>query len=167
MAAEKSLSTIEKMIFLKSVEIFEHAAIEELGRIAALTEEIRFESGETIYQEGSPVDAIYIILQGRAAVLNAGKIVREVGEDADYEAKSHGRGVRVTGGEAVWVEGVPELLRRAIENVVRNAARFTAEGTNVEVGKKMLAASGLALTMADDMGDGARKVVALARGEKP
>jgi len=39
-----------------------------------------------------------------------------------------------------------------------------AEGTNVEIGKKMLADSGLALTMADDMGDGARKAVALARG---
>ena len=42
-----------------------------------------------------------------------------------------------------------------------------AEGTNVEVGKKMLADSGLPLTMADDMGDGARKVVALAKGERP
>ncbi len=41
-----------------------------------------------------------------------------------------------------------------------------AEGTNVELGKKMLAESGLALTMADDMGEGARKVVALARGAR-
>ena len=39
-----------------------------------------------------------------------------------------------------------------------------AEGTNVEVGKKMLAESGLALTMADDMGDGAKKAVAFAKG---
>ncbi|MGH7388191.1 MAG: ADP-forming succinate--CoA ligase subunit beta [Candidatus Rokuibacteriota bacterium] len=38
-----------------------------------------------------------------------------------------------------------------------------AEGTNVEQGKKMLAESGLALVMADDMGDGARKAVELAR----
>ena len=38
------------------------------------------------------------------------------------------------------------------------------EGTNVELGKKMLAESGLHLTTADDMGDGARKAVALARG---
>jgi succinyl-CoA synthetase beta subunit len=37
------------------------------------------------------------------------------------------------------------------------------EGTNVELGKKMLAESGLALTTADDMDDGARKAVALAR----
>jgi succinyl-CoA synthetase beta subunit len=40
-----------------------------------------------------------------------------------------------------------------------------AEGTNVEQGKKMLADSGLALTMADDMADGATKAVALARSE--
>src|SRR4030081_625277 len=39
-----------------------------------------------------------------------------------------------------------------------------AEGTNVEPGKKMQADSGLALVMADDMGEGAKKVVDLARG---
>jgi succinyl-CoA synthetase beta subunit len=38
------------------------------------------------------------------------------------------------------------------------------EGTNVELGKQMLAESGLNFTTADDMGEGARKVVALARG---
>src|SRR5712691_5322756 len=38
------------------------------------------------------------------------------------------------------------------------------DGTNVELGRKMLAESGLHLTNADDMGDGARKAVALARG---
>jgi succinyl-CoA synthetase beta subunit len=38
------------------------------------------------------------------------------------------------------------------------------EGTNVELGKKMLAESGLNFTPADDMGAGAAAVVALARG---
>jgi succinyl-CoA synthetase beta subunit len=37
------------------------------------------------------------------------------------------------------------------------------EGTNVELGRRMLAESGLALTNANDMGDGAKKAVALAR----
>ena len=40
------------------------------------------------------------------------------------------------------------------------------EGTNVELGRKMLAESGLALTTAIDMGDGAQKVVELARGAR-
>jgi succinyl-CoA synthetase beta subunit len=39
------------------------------------------------------------------------------------------------------------------------------EGTNVELGKKMLRESGLALTAADDMADGAKKIVALAGGK--
>jgi succinyl-CoA synthetase beta subunit len=38
------------------------------------------------------------------------------------------------------------------------------EGTNVELGRQMLAESGLPLTSAADMGDGAKKAVALARG---
>jgi len=38
------------------------------------------------------------------------------------------------------------------------------EGTNVELGKKLLAESGLQLVTADDMDAGARTVVALARG---
>jgi succinyl-CoA synthetase beta subunit len=37
------------------------------------------------------------------------------------------------------------------------------EGTNVELGKKMLAESGLSLITAEDMADGARKAVALAK----
>src|SRR6266850_252267 len=41
-----------------------------------------------------------------------------------------------------------------------------AEGTNVEQGKKMLADSGLPLIMAADMAEGAKKAVALAKGQK-
>jgi succinyl-CoA synthetase beta subunit len=37
------------------------------------------------------------------------------------------------------------------------------EGTNVELGRKMLGESGLNFTSAADMGDGAQKVVQLAR----
>jgi len=40
------------------------------------------------------------------------------------------------------------------------------EGTNVELGKKMLSESGLALTTAGDMADGAQKIVALVSGGK-
>ncbi len=40
------------------------------------------------------------------------------------------------------------------------------EGTNVELGKKMLAESGLNFTSADDMGGGAATVVALARSAR-
>jgi succinyl-CoA synthetase beta subunit len=37
------------------------------------------------------------------------------------------------------------------------------EGTNVEAGRKILKESGLKITPADDMADGAKKIVELAR----
>ncbi|HRC56741.1 MAG TPA: succinate--CoA ligase subunit beta, partial [Kofleriaceae bacterium] len=40
------------------------------------------------------------------------------------------------------------------------------EGTNVELGKKMLAESGLNIIAASDMADGAQKAVAAAGGSK-
>ena len=35
--------------------------------------------------------------------------------------------------EPVTVDGDPELLRRAVENVIRNAIRYSPEGTAVEI----------------------------------
>jgi len=80
MAGERRLSTLEKVLFLKSVDLFEHAVIEELGRIAELTQEIGIEVGETIFREGDPVDAIYLVLNGRVVVERNGVKVHEVGE---------------------------------------------------------------------------------------
>ena len=78
MMEQRRLATIEKVIFLKSVDIFSHATVEELGRVAALTEEVHFEPGETIFRQGEPTDAIYLILAGRVAVESNGRVVREV-----------------------------------------------------------------------------------------
>jgi CRP-like cAMP-binding protein len=77
---QETLTAIEKVIFLKSMDIFKHATIEELGGVAALTEEVHFEPGETIYREGEPVDAIYFVLKGSVAVERNGQSIRQVGE---------------------------------------------------------------------------------------
>ena len=69
MNTEKKLTTIEKVLFLKSVDIFEHATVEQLGRIAGLTEEVHFEPGETIFNEGELGDAFYVLLSDRVSNL--------------------------------------------------------------------------------------------------
>ena len=63
-------------------------------------------------------------------------IVREVVEDAAFEAKSRGRGVEVAETCDAVMLGDPELLHSAVENVVRNAVRHTSEGTAVAVGMR-------------------------------
>jgi two-component system sensor histidine kinase CpxA len=68
-----------------------------------------------------------------AETVDLAVIVRGVAEDANFEARARGRRVRLTACEACKLAGVPALLRSAVENVVRNAIRYTAEDTEVEV----------------------------------
>ncbi|MBV9867352.1 MAG: HAMP domain-containing protein [Abitibacteriaceae bacterium] len=65
--------------------------------------------------------------------VNLAQLVQEVAADADFEARSNGRGVRVAVSQECWTAGNAELLRSAVENVVRNAIRYTKEDTTVEV----------------------------------
>ncbi len=60
-------------------------------------------------------------------------LVREVAEDADFEARSANRSVNVVECEECETEGTPALLRSAFENVVRNAVRHAPEGTGVKI----------------------------------
>jgi two-component system sensor histidine kinase CpxA len=60
-------------------------------------------------------------------------LLREVADDADFEARSINRVVQVVSTDNCSISGVEELLRSAVENVVRNAVRYTPEGTAVEV----------------------------------
>ena len=65
--------------------------------------------------------------------VNLAELVREVAEDADYEARGQNRTVQVVSSDSCSIKGVEELLRSAVENVIRNAVRYTPEGTAVEV----------------------------------
>lgn len=60
-------------------------------------------------------------------------LVQGVAEDADFEARDRDRSVKVVAHEAMATRGVPGLIRSAVENVVRNAVRYTAAGTQVEI----------------------------------
>ncbi|MCB9854984.1 MAG: HAMP domain-containing protein [Phycisphaerales bacterium] len=59
--------------------------------------------------------------------------LRSIVEDANFEAARRNRSVRIVECQPCLVEGIQSVLRRAIENVVRNAVRYTADGTTVEV----------------------------------
>jgi ATP:ADP antiporter, AAA family len=74
------LTSIDKVIFLKSVDIFAHLTIEQLGRIAGLTTEVRFHPNESIVREAEPIDAVYLLLSGRVALEKGGQKTREIGE---------------------------------------------------------------------------------------
>lgn len=84
--------------------------------------------------------------------LQLDELLENIVADADFEARAHGREVRLQVQQAVSLTGDPVLLRAAIENVVRNAVRHTAENSSVEV---TLVAQGPAVVVSVcDRGDG-------------
>lgn len=61
------------------------------------------------------------------------ELVENVAHDAEYETQGRGCLVSAEPTDEYPVEANPDLLRSAIENVVRNAVRYTAQGTTVEI----------------------------------
>ena len=60
-------------------------------------------------------------------------LVEHIARDADYETPARSCRVVADSEDDYRVQADPELLRSAIENVVRNATRYSPEGTSVEI----------------------------------
>jgi two-component system, OmpR family, sensor histidine kinase CpxA len=69
----------------------------------------------------------------RKTKLSLRELVDQIARDAEYETPGSACKVMADGADEFLVEGDPELLRSAIENVVRNATRYTAERSVVEI----------------------------------
>jgi len=60
-------------------------------------------------------------------------LVQQLVDDSAIEAAAHGCSLQYQSTEPVTIAGDPELLRRAVENVLRNAIRYAPRDTTVEV----------------------------------
>jgi len=101
---------------LERIELEANRLNELIGRLLTIA---RLESGDQAMKKVS------IRLQ---------ELIREIAQDADFEAQSRKCRVDVTKVDDCMVIGDPSLLRSANENVVRNAIQYTREGTDVQIG---------------------------------
>jgi CRP-like cAMP-binding protein len=58
------LNIVEKVIALEGVELMRNLNPEQLARIATIAHEVKFPPGKFILEEGKPVDALYVIVEG-------------------------------------------------------------------------------------------------------
>jgi two-component system sensor histidine kinase CpxA len=65
--------------------------------------------------------------------INLTELVQEVVSDGDFEARASGKRVTLASADPVVLYGRADLLRSSVENIVRNAIRYTAAGQPVEV----------------------------------
>ena len=84
--------------------------------------------------------------------VNLTRLFEQIIADADFEAQANDKAVKIIRKDAVKVFGNETLLRSAIENVMRNAVRYTAEKTAVEV--KLTAENKHAVVSIRDYGAG-------------
>jgi two-component system sensor histidine kinase CpxA len=109
-------SNVESAAMLDRIELEASRLNELIRRILTLA---RLEDGEQI------VPATPVLLD---------EVVLSVAEDAEFEAQARHCHVHSEIPEGSWeVRGDASLLHSAIENVVRNAIRYTREGSTVEV----------------------------------
>lgn len=64
-----ALSTIERVLFLRKVPVFEGVIPEDLERVAELVEERGYADGEVIASEGEIGDELYIVVEGTVRVV--------------------------------------------------------------------------------------------------
>jgi len=95
----------------------------------------------------------------RADTLDLATVIRMIIEEATFEANQQGVTLDFRSSAKAMVRGDPELLRQAIENVVRNAIRFSPSGEDVEVSLETKpGAAGTAVVTVQDRGPGMSKV---------
>lgn len=132
-------SGVESADMLDRIEMEASRLNELIGRILTLA---RLEDGEQLVsQTPIPLD----------------ELVTSLTEDAEFEAQARHCHVRTSIPEGNWeVRGNASLLHSAVENVVRNAIRYTQEGTSVDVGLTRSANNGSeeALVRVSDCGPG-------------
>ena len=65
--------------------------------------------------------------------INLAELLSQIARNAEFECQDPNGGIRLTSSGPCIVWGSAELLHSAVENVVRNAMRYTESGTCVEI----------------------------------
>ena len=78
------LTIVEKVIFLQNVDIFFEVPTEQLSYLAAISEEVEFIKGDTIYKTKDPSDAMYLVLEGKVKLHRDDEVVTVAGDNEAF-----------------------------------------------------------------------------------
>jgi CRP-like cAMP-binding protein len=77
---QRMLSTIEKVLILKQVDVFQQTPDDVLADIVALLEEIEVAPAEAIFHKGDLGDSLYIIVDGKLRVDDGDRLLNYLGQ---------------------------------------------------------------------------------------
>jgi CRP-like cAMP-binding protein len=73
------LSVVEKVLFLKSIELFSQIPGEDLAAVALIATEERRETGDEIFTEGESGDALFLVIEGMVRVHKGERVIADLG----------------------------------------------------------------------------------------
>lgn len=88
------ITSVDKVIFLKGVELFSELPGRELLSLASIAEEVALRRGVDIFREGELGDSLFVVVRGEVEVHRGGRSLAVVGE-------------RETFGEMALLDGEP------------------------------------------------------------
>ena len=74
------LSTVEKVLILKTVPMFSQTPDNVLADVANLLEEVDVSENEAIFRQGDAGDSLYVILDGKVRVHDGERLLNYLGE---------------------------------------------------------------------------------------
>ena len=83
------LSTIEKALFLKGVNMFETMSADQLKILSNISREIQIQGGTVLFEQGDPCDYLYVIVAGEIEIIlnqesGESKILATLGPTASF-----------------------------------------------------------------------------------
>jgi CRP/FNR family cyclic AMP-dependent transcriptional regulator len=78
------LSTVERVLILKSLSMFADAPDEALVELAGLLQEVDVQAGEVVVQEGETGESLFIIVDGRVEVVDDNRVLNQLGARAVF-----------------------------------------------------------------------------------
>lgn len=153
---ERAWSADEITDLLREVELFHHLSDEDLRQIAGVVTQVDADEGETLFSEGEPADAYYVVARGAVDIVRGGGgRIEKLGERREGEgfgemglladaprsagarAASEARLLRVAREDFQWLLGGDSLayrVLRGLANALRSAEVRFASAETLEAG---------------------------------
>ena len=153
------LSTVEKVLILKTVTMFSQTPDNVLADVAGLLEDLDVSENETIFEQGDPGDSLYVIVEGKVRVHDGDRLLNYLGESDVFGEMAlldpEPRLASVTTVEPTRLfrldqepfyelmaerpevaTGIIRVLAGHLRNRVRDIARLNARVTELESGER-------------------------------
>lgn len=77
----ETLTTLERAIRLQKVDLFNDLETDLLALVASIAKQAELPEGSMLFQEGRPLNTIYVLLEGRIEMSRGGQPLFTVGRD--------------------------------------------------------------------------------------